>query len=435
MTHREAQAQLIAESRRQLSLRALDTLGKGLGDLSEHPRLGDLAGLGWNLLAEDVSLPVAVLSESRLAHNLAWMNRFIAAYGLKLAPHGKTTMSPGLFQRQLQAGAWGITLATAPQVQAAYNFGVRRVILANQLLGRANMAIIARLMRDPEFQIFVLLDSPANAARLGEFFASQNLQLPVLIELGVTAGRTGVRNQQQLDALLAEIARWPQSLQLSGLEVYEGVLKDEASIRAFLRRAAQCLQQLVDDGLIASERALLTGAGSAWYDLVAEEWAPLQLNKPLDVVLRPGCYLTHDLGIYKASAERIQANNSVAKQMQSGLLPALQLWAYVQSRPEPELVILGLGKRDAAFDAGLPVPALHYRPDNSEQPRVAPENWQLTKMMDQHAYMQVPADADVQVGDMLALDISHPCLTFDKWRQLLIVDDHYQVIDAVETFF
>lgn len=117
MTHREAQAQLIAESRRQLSLRALDTLGKGLGDLSEHPRLGDLAALGWNLLAEDVSLPVAVLSESRLAHNLAWMNRFIAAYGLKLAPHGKTTMSPGLFQRQLQAGAWGITLATAPQVQ------------------------------------------------------------------------------------------------------------------------------------------------------------------------------------------------------------------------------------------------------------------------------------------------------------------------------
>ena len=422
-------------TRQRLNQRPLDPQGKGLGDLGAEPRLGELAGLGWNLLREDVSLPLAVLSESRLVHNLAWMNRFIQAYGLKLAPHGKTTMSPGLFQRQLEAGAWGITLATAPQVQAAYNFGVRRVILANQLVGRANMAIIARLLRDPDFQIFVLLDSAVNAAQLGEFFACQNLRLPVLVELGVSAGRTGVRNQQQLDALLAEVARWPQSLQLSGLEVYEGVLKEEASIRAFLQRAAQCLQQLIDQGLIASERALLTGAGSAWYDLVAEEWSSLQWKMPVDIVLRPGCYLTHDVGIYKASAERIEANNSVAQQMQSGLLPALQLWAYVQSRPEPELAILGLGKRDAAFDAGLPVPALHFRPGSETNPQPAPGTWQLTKMMDQHAYMQVPANADLMVGDMLALDISHPCLTFDKWRQLLIVDDHYQVIDAVETFF
>ena len=56
-------------------------------------------------------------------------------------------------------------------------------------------------------------------------------------------------------------------------------------------------------------------------------------------------------------------------------------------------------------------------------------------MMDQHAFMKIAPDADVQVGDMLALDISHPCLTFDKWRQLLVVDDNSTVIDAVETFF
>jgi D-serine dehydratase len=115
-------------------------------------------------------------------------------------------------------------------------------------------------------------------------------------------------------------------------------------------------------------------------------------------------------------------------------LPALQLWAYVLSIPEPGLAILGLGKRDAAFDAGLPIPAKHFRP-GSEAPATAPADWQLTAMMDQHAFMKIAPNADLQVGDMLALDISHPCLTFDKWRQLLVVDDNYTVIDAVETFF
>ena len=63
---------------------------------------------GSDLLA-DVSLPAAVIHEPALAHNLAWMQRFAEAHGAYLAPHGKTTMAPALFQRQLDAGAWGIT--------------------------------------------------------------------------------------------------------------------------------------------------------------------------------------------------------------------------------------------------------------------------------------------------------------------------------------
>ena len=130
-----------------LAFRPLTPTGKGLGDVTAQPVVAAVAGQGWNLLREDISLPVAVLSERRVQHNLQWMKSFIDSYGLKLAPHGKTTMSPALFHRQLAQGAWGITLATAPQVQAAYHFGVRRVILANQLVGRANMAIIPMASR------------------------------------------------------------------------------------------------------------------------------------------------------------------------------------------------------------------------------------------------------------------------------------------------
>jgi D-serine dehydratase len=419
---------------KMLTDRLLSPTGKGLGDVSSQPPITTSAQLGWNLLQEDVSLPVAVLSSSRVQHNLNWMKSFISTYGLKLAPHGKTTMSPALFHRQLAHGAWGITLATAPQVQAAYHFGVRRVIMANQLVGRANMAIISRLLQNPEFDFFVIVDSAANVEQLGQFFAQAGQRLNLLLELGVDGGRTGVRNERDRTAVLDAIARYPQSLALAGIEVYEGVLKDEVSIREFLRRAVRELMTLEANSLLTSDTVILTGAGSAWFDLVAEEWTRLDIGRPLDIILRPGCYLTHDVGIYKASEARIHASNPVARSMQTSLLPALQLWAYVLSIPEPGLAILGLGKRDAAFDAGLPIPAMHYRP-GSEGPSAAPADWQLTAMMDQHAFMNIAPDADVQVGDMLALDISHPCLTFDKWRQLLVVDDNYTVIDAVETFF
>jgi D-serine dehydratase len=120
--------------------------------------------------------------------------------------------------------------------------------------------------------------------------------------------------------------------------------------------------------------------------------------------------------------------------MRSGLLPALQVWAYVQSIPEKERAIIGMGKRDAAFDAGLPVPALHFRPGDAA-PDKTPAHWALTKMMDQHAYLQIAEHDNLRVGDMIGFDISHPCLTFDKWRALPILNARYQVIDVVQTFF
>lgn len=412
----------------------IDPDGKGLGDLSCKPLVGAVKELGWNILREDVSLPVAVLREERIDHNLKWMQQFIASYNLKLAPHGKTTMSPALFKKQLDHGAWGITLATAPQVNAAYNHGVRRVLMANQLVGRANMALIARLQRDPNFEFYCIVDSVENLNQLGRFFSETGQSLKVLLELGVEGGRTGVRNDAELASLLAAIGTWQGTIVLAGIEVYEGVLKQEPPIRAFLQRAVRVLKGLNDNRYLSTPRVILSGAGSAWFDVVAEEWAQVDIGRPLDIILRPGCYLTHDVGIYKSSETRISASNPIAKSMQTTLLPALQIWAYVLSLPEPGLAIMGLGKRDAAFDAGLPVPNKHYRPGHAAPVDVG-DAWEVTAMMDQHAFMRVPVDADLHVGDMLAFDISHPCLTFDKWRQLLIVDEALKVTELVHTCF
>lgn len=426
----------MANCENSVQSRSTTLTGKGLGlDADARiPAIAQIPALGWNLLAEDVSLPAAVLRQSALLHNLEWMRRFAAAYRVSLAPHGKTTMSPELFRLQLDAGAWGITVATAAQARDAHNNGVQRLLMANQLVGKANMAIIAGLLRQPGVEFFCVVDSVDNVAALGAFFSAQQLRLPLLLETGPAGGRTGVRDAAQAAAVVAEIARWPQALQLAGVEVYEGVAKDEPQVRQLLQRTVALMQQLGRDAAFGRTPAILTGAGSAWFDVVAEEFSVVSADPGIEIVLRPGCYLTHDVGIYRDAARRIHASNPVAREMGSSLQPALQLWAYVQSRPEPQRVIVALGKRDAAFDAGLPTPALQFRPGNAA-PTTTPEHWHISAMMDQHAFLEVQADDDLRVGDLLCFDISHPCLTFDKWRQLLVIDDQYQVIDAVTTLF
>ena len=412
----------------------ISSLNKGLGFFEDVLEQAEISGLNWSLLHEDLSLPSAVLYEDRLQHNLDWMQRFIAAYGVKLAPHGKTTMAPKLFEMQLKSGAWGITLATAHQTQVAYHHGVRRVLMANQLIGKENMAVISRLLEDSAFDYYCLVDSAAQIEELGRFYSKRAQRLNVLLELGTMGGRTGVRDDGQLKAILAALQHWSSALVLSGVELYEGILDDEALIRVFLQRAVAVTRQLAAEKRFRRAPILLSGAGSAWYDVVAEIFTAANFGDSIEIVLRPGCYLTHDAGVYREAQEQILCRNPIAKQMHSGLLPALQVWVYVQSIPEPDKAIIAMGKRDAAFDAGFPIPALHYRPGDTT-PKQAPVHWTLTRMMDQHAYMQIDQADHLRVGDMIAFDISHPCLTFDKWRTLPVVNADYRIIDVIRTFF
>lgn len=413
---------------------AVRPLSKGIGFLDREMDANEIPKLGWNLLREDLSLPAAVLYEEKLAHNLAWMQNFAETYGAKLAPHGKTTMAPKLFARQLRAGAWGMTLATVHQVRVAHEHGVRRLLLANQLIGRQNMETISWLLEDRDLEFFCLVDSPDLVETLGRFFRSRGQRLNVLLEVGVQGGRTGIRNQEQLRALSAALDSWKDTLVLCGVELFEGLLHDETAIRDFLQNAVDITKHLSQENRFQRHPIILSGAGSAWFDVVADVFSKAKFEAEIEILLRSGCYLTHDAGVYRDAQLRMMKENPVAQKMTPGLVPALHLWAYVQSIPEKDITILGFGKRDVAFDLGLPIPSLHFRP-GQQAPTRAPQEWKVTRLWDQHASMQIPDGADLRVGDMIGLDISHPCLTFDKWRYLPVVDAKFNVIDIVETFF
>ncbi|MGM0701768.1 MAG: amino acid deaminase [Pseudomonadota bacterium] len=390
-----------------------------------------------NDLLADVSLPAAVIHEVPLAHNLAWMQRFASDHGARLAPHGKTTMAPALFHRQLAAGAWGITLATAPQCRAAFAHGVTRLLMANQLVGEANMAIVARLI-EAGAEIYCVVDSAENVAQLGRYFAARGLRLSVLIELGLDGGRCGCRDQEAVLALAERVASEP-ALVLAGLEGYEGVVQGDdpaRDVRAYAWHLVEAAQALDREGLIEVREPLITASGSAWYDLVARVFQEARLGAHFVPVLRPGCYLVHDHGLYRRAQQDVLARRP---DLERGLEPALEVFAQVVSLPEPGLAIVGLGKRDIGHDQ-LPEPLRRYREGGRFDRPLPVDGWRVTRLMDQHAFVALPTDpedasGEIRIGDIVAFGASHPCLTFDKWRRLCRVDERLGVLEVLETRF
>lgn len=384
-------------------------------------------------LVSGVSLPAAVIHEAPLAHNLAWMQRFTEVHGARLAPHGKTTMTPALFKRQLEAGAWGITLATAPQCRAAFSHGVRRLLMANQLVGQANMAMVADLIAAGA-DFYCVVDGVDNVRQLGRFFAERNQRLAVLIELGVPGGRCGCRSQAAVQTLAEAVAAEP-ALVLAGLEGYEGVVHGEdpaAAVRDYAQRLVETVLALESAGRFDVAEPIITASGSAWYDLIAEAFQAASLQDRFVPVLRPGCYVVHDHGLYREAQRDVMRRRP---DLQRGLEPALEVFAQVQSLPEPGLAIIALGKRDIGHDQ-LPVVLRRYREGGDPGEMLSVVGWQVTKLMDQHTFVHLPGDVDdIAVGDIVAFGASHPCLTFDKWRQLLLVDEALKVKDSLATCF
>lgn len=384
-----------------------------------------------NLLAEDVCLPAALLKKTALENNIAWMQRYADARGVSLAPHGKTTMTPWIFQAQIREGAWGIGVGSAWQASAAMASGVERVLMVNQLVGRANMQAISRLKAHYRKADFICcIDSLANARALSAFFSERQQTLDVLIELGVSGGRCGCRSVDDALTLAHTVAELP-GLKLRGLELYEGVLHGDdpqPQVEALLRQAADLACRM--EPLVEGE-FILTGAGTVWYDVVCNIWLAAQKPARCRIVIRPGCYITHDRGIYDIAQKALVARDPIACDLGGDLTSALELMAMVQSVPEEDRAVVNFGKRDCAFDAGLPQPIARYR----HGAQLSAEGIESVGIMDQHCMLRLEPGSDVQVGDILVFGTSHPCLTFDKWKTLLLVDDQYNVLEELDTLF
>jgi len=435
----------------------------------------------------DLPTPLLTLDLDALGHNVDTMAAWCRAAGVDLAPHGKTTMSPDVWRLQLDAGAWGITVATAFQASVAREAGVPNVVLAGTTFHEEALVALAS---DPgSSRVLMWVDSvdavrladealaraAARGARTDE--ASDDSEasddpaasdrphapavppLAVLVEIGSPVGRTGARTLAEALAVVDAVVAAPH-LVLAGVTGYEGALTHDVDgagihlIDDYLRAVLELLDA-IDPAAFAPWLAdggdvVVSAGGSVYFERVvavlAERHDPAGARGPRTrVVLRSGSYVAHDHDLYRRltpfARDTTPAIDGVTGE--ETFEPAIELWATVISRPEPELALLNVGRRDTADDEGLPLPLDAWRPtgDRDARPRGddgttagggAPDpsatrldgvldGAVVTALNDQHAFLRLGASSVLAVGDLVRLGVSHPCTTLSQWRELSLV--------------
>lgn len=396
----------------------LGTWAKGFPARAAGLRLSEVADAGLHL--SDLSTPVLTVHADAIAHNEDTVFRWAAREGVHLAPHGKTTMAPALWQRLLDAGAWGLSVATPWQARVAVDAGVPTVLIANGVTDvRAAHELGAMLAADEDLRILCGADSLAGVAILADALADARRPLDVLVELGGAQGRTGARTVAEGERIAEAIAAAP-GLRLAGVTGYEGPFGPDrsagsvAAVDGFLSTLVELHRRLrYPDGL----RPVLSAGGSSFPDRAAAVLGAVA--EEADVVLRSGAFQIHDDGFYSRMSPFGPLTDTAP------LRSAMHAWSRVVSQPEPGLALLDAGRRDVPFDIDLPVP---QSVDGA-----------VTALNDQHAFLRLADEATIGVGDVVRLGLSHPCTAFDKWRVVAVIDDpdaaDPRVIGAVATCF
>lgn len=403
--------------------------------------VGELAAERRNLFTGGFTTPVLALSAESVAHNLALLETYAERHGLAFAPHGKTSMSPQLFARQLEHGAWGISAAVPHQARVYRAFGIQRIFLANELVDAVALTWLAgELAADPDFRFVCYVDSVRGVELMEEALGAAGAPRPVdvVVELGAGEGaRTGARTEADCAAVADAVAA-AGTLRLVGVAGYEGEVPDATGerVRDWLRRLVALAADFdaagrfaaLDAGAGSGERIVISAGGSAWFDAVADVFAEIPaLSSPVLKLLRSGAYVSHDDGHYR----HLTPFNRVPEE--GALQPSFRLWAQVVSRPTAAQAFLNAGKRDAAYDLDLPR-AQVVRSGRDGSVRAA-TGIEVTGLSDQHTWVRTDDGAELEVGDWVGMGLSHPCTSFDKWQLIPLVAADGTVTDYIRTFF
>ncbi|MCK7621644.1 alanine racemase [Streptomyces sp. RS10V-4] len=365
-------------------------------------------------------MPELRLSLPALDHNVQLMADWCRDQGVALCPHIKTTMTRPIVERQLAAGAWGVTVATVRQGGTALGWGARRILIANEVIHRPDLALMRRWLEEtPDLELYCFVDSMAGLNLARSVMDGVRSPLHVLVDVGAEGGRTGVREAATAHGL-AVAAQESSGILLAGVAGYEGIRPNRrdattvAEVDAHCRKAADLFRSLTP--LFQTARPVFSMGGSAFPDRVVHALSDLTERPgavPVVPVLRSGCYVTHDHGTYEQVSPL------------PGLKAALTVRAVVLSAPEPGRIVVGAGKRELPYDAGLPVLIGSRDAQGTPQPAARATAEQI---YDHH--LVLTGARGLKVGDVVDLGISHPCSAFDRWPDITVVDDEGRTQDV-----
>jgi D-serine dehydratase len=373
-----------------------------------------------NLFTANFQFPIMVLKESAVKNNIAQMMSFCNSVDAQLAPHVKTTMSPQLAQMQVAAGATALTVANFWQGRIFLKHGFKNLIIANEVLDPTAIAEIAKINKQKQAEIIFYVDSILALEIIQKHTPSEGEQ-NLFIEIGTENGRGGVRELSLVEQL-AQLIKADKRLNLIGVTGFEGAVPDAARGRRGEKKISKFCQKIVAAAELAypyksDQQFVISAGGSAYFDIVARELN--KFEKPRRLLLRSGGYITHDHKYYEEIYPFALSDRSFK--------PAIEVWAQVISKPEKDFGVLNLGKRDIGNDLHNPIPIKSY------DGQVKSFSAVIEKLNDQHGYLR--GKQEFSLAQLIGLGISHPCTTFDKWGLIPLVNDDYDLIDCLQTFF
>jgi D-serine deaminase-like pyridoxal phosphate-dependent protein len=331
--------------------------------------------------------PALLVDLPALEANEHAMAAIVRETGVQLRPHAKAHRSPDLARRQVAAGAIGVCCGNLPDAFAMAAEGIDDILLTRQVVHPAQLAAVARLAAT--VRITVIVDDETVLDRIDQAAQAAGVRLPLLIDVDLRLGRSGV--PPHAPALrLAHAAARRRGVELRGLLGYEGSMHQFTPAE----RDQACRMALA---ALVETRALIErdGLPLAVVSVGATSTSRVAAAIPGITEIQPGAYLLGD-----ARYRRTQALFGCAVTVLTSVI----------SRPNARRVTIDAGEKKLSTDAGLP--------------EVCLPGLRVTALNEEHGLLERDPDGpDLRVGDRLEVLPSHAGTTINLYDRIYALRD------------
>ena len=330
----------------------------------------------------ELDTPALLLDLDCMESNLKQMAGFLSHSPAKLRPHFKNHRILALAQRQIEAGAIGMTCARLRQAELLVDYGIKDILIANEIAGEAKIKQFVELSRRAD--VIVAVDNEKVVADMARVSRNHNTPVNVLVDIDVGLKRCGVATTEAA-LRLAQIVM-ENGLKLRGIMGYEGHLQPivpgaekERTVRSSMQLLIDAKNRIESAGIRAP---IASCGGTGTYSIMA--------SFPGVTEIQAGSYLLMDAW-YKAYAPEFKL--------------ALSLLVTVISKTPGERIIVDAGVKALSGERGMPlVKAIH--------------GLRLKALHAEHGVVEIQdPSVSVEVGDKIELWVHYHDGTINLHRR------------------
>lgn len=355
-----------------------------------------------NWIDLEVATPGLVVDLAVLDRNLDEMAGIAADAGVELYPHAKTHRMAEIGRRQIARGAHGLCVAKLGEAEAFAAAGVKRLFVANPIVGPQKAARALALSR--RVDLLLATDSADAARSIGPTFAAAGATARVMLAIDSGLGREGV-TPAQAPNIAAAVSAVP-GIELVGIYTHEGTTYSAKDGPDLTGKAQAAARLMVD----VAESIRARGIALPIVSLGASASAREVAHVPGVTQIRPGIYAFNDVG-------QIALGNATLE------TTAIRVIATVVSHPEPGRACIDAGSKSLSTDL---VPASAHR---DEYPGmgllVNAPGWIIERMSEEHGWLRWHGTGEptaLPVGTRLEIVPNHVCMAFAMLRRASVVE-------------